>query len=144
MMSAPKRDKRSLLDGVSWADVKEDVKKQEVDAKEQEERIKEAQRLLEERAAVIPLPEPLEVTKKEFEEFFNADWNEDTNDNGFAGQDGLMLDPLEILKQCQVRLDDKELEEAQKEKEKREEEAKKEKKKREKEKKRQRGRRGND
>ena len=71
MMSAPKRDKRSLLDGVSWADVKEDVKRQEVDAKEQEERIKEAQRLLEERAAVIPLPEPLEVTKKEFEEFFN-------------------------------------------------------------------------
>ena len=123
-----------MLDGVSWADVKEDVKKQEVDAKEQEERVKEAQRLLEERAAVIPLPEPLEVTKKEVEEFFNADWNEDTNDNGFAGEDGLMLDPLETLKQCQlVRLDDKELEEAQKEKEKRE-----------KEKKRQRGRRGKD
>ena len=121
------------MDGVSWADVKEDVKKQEVDAKEQEERIKEAQRLLEERAAVIPLPEPLEVTKKDFEEFVNADWNEEANDNGFAGEDGLMLDPLETLKQCQVRLDDKELEEAQKEK-----------KKREKEKKRQRGRRGND
>ena len=132
-MSAPNRDKRSLLGGVSWADVKEDVKKQEVDAKEQEERIKEAQRLLEERAAVIPLPEPLEVTKKDFEEFVNADWNEEANDNGFAGEDGLMLDPLETLKQCQVRLDDKELEEAQKEKQKRG-----------KEKKRQRGRRGND
>ena len=101
--------------GVSWADVEEDVKKQEVDAREQEERIKEAQRLyvynppnhaymrdLEEQAAMIP-EHSQRVLKKDFEEFVNTDWNEDSNDNGFAVEDGLMLDPLETLKQCQVK-----------------------------------------
>ena len=130
---------RSLLESSSWAGTKEAVKKQESEAREQEERIKEAQRLLEVRAAEIP--EQLSVLKKDLEEFVNTDVNEDTNEDGFAGEDGLMSDPLETLRQWQggkVNLDKEELREAEKEKELKE--AKKEKGK----KKRQRGRRGND
>ena len=130
---------RSLLKSSSWAGTKEAVKKQESEAREQEERIKEAQRLLEVRAAEIP--EQLSVHKKDLEEFVNTDVNEDTNEDGFAGEDGLMSDPLETLRQWQggkVSLDKEELREAEKEKELKE--AKKEKEK----KKRQRGRRGND
>ena len=128
MMSA----NRSLLESSSWAGTKEAVKKQESEAREQEELIKEAQRLLEETAAVIP--ELLSVHKKDFEEFVNTDVNEFVNEDGFAGEDGLMSDPLETLRQCNVNLDKKELKEAEKEKQ--------EKEKQKKGKKRQRVRRG--
>ena len=125
---------RSLLESSSWDDIKEAVKKQERVAREEEERIKEAQRLLEETGAVIP--ELLGLPKKD-EEFVNADVNEfDTNEDGFAGEDGLMSDPLETLRQCKVSLDKQELEEAEKENGKKAE--------KEKGKKRQRGRRSND
>ena len=133
--------KRSLLESVSWDDTKESVKKQENEAREQDERIKEARRLLEETAAVIP-DQLGGVSKNHFEEFFNADVNEfDTNEDGFAGEDGLMSDPLETMRQCEVNLDKKELEEAEKEKQEKENQ---EKKKQEKGKKKQRGRRSND
>ena len=133
--------KRSLLESSSWEAVKEAVKKQEAEKREQDERIKEARRLLEETAAVIP-DQLGGVSKKDFEEFFNADVNEfDTNEDGFAGEDGLMSDPLETMRQCKVNLDKKELEEAEKEKQEKENQ---EKKKQEKGKKKQRGRRSND
>ena len=90
--------------------------------------------MLEEKAAVIP--DQLQVSKKDFEEFFN-DVNElDTNEDGLAAEDGLMSDPLDTLRQAIVNLDEKELEEAENENEKKKlEEA-------EKNKKRQRGQRG--
>jgi len=92
---------------------------------------------MEEAAAVIP--EMLEVAKKEFEEFVNADVNEfDTNEDGFAAENGLMSDPLETLRQCKVILDEKLLEEAEMEKQKRQENEKGKGKKRQK-----RGRRDN-
>ena len=128
--------KRSLLESPSWEAAKESLKKQEAEKREQDERIKEARRLLEETAAVIP-DQLGGVSKKDFEEFFNADVNEfDTNEDGFAGEDGLMSDPLETMRQCKVNLDNKELEEAEKEKQ--------EKEKPKKGKKKQRGRRSND
>ena len=129
------------MESPSWEAAKEAVKKQENETREQDERIKEARRLLEETAAVIP--DPLGgVSKNHFEEFFNADVNEfDTNEDGFAGEDGLMSDPLETMRQCKVNLDKKELEEAEKEKQEKENQ---EKKKQEKGKKKQRGRRSND
>ena len=91
--------------------------------------------MLEEKAAVIP--DQLQVSKKDFEEFYNADVNElDTNEDGLAAEDGLMSDPLDTLRQAIVNLDEKELEEAENENEKKKlEEA-------EKNKKRQRGQRG--
>ena len=108
----------------SWAEVEEDLKKQELEAREQEDRIKEAQRLLEEKAAVIP--DLLKVHKKNFEEFVNADVNEfDTNEDGFAREDGLMLNPLQTLRQSKVSLDNKELDEGKSEKERQEREKKK-------------------
>ena len=133
------------MESSSWAGTKEAVKKQESEAREQEERIKEAQikeaqRLLEVRAAEIP--EQLSVLKKDLEEFVNTDVNEDINEDGFAGEDGLMLNPLETLRQWQggkVSLDKEELREAEKEKELKEANKKEKGKK-----KRQRGRRGND
>ena len=86
--------------------------------------------MLEEKAAVIP--DQLQVSKKDFEEFIDAYVNED----GFAAEDGLMSDPLDTLRQAIVNLDEKELEEAENENEKKKlEEA-------EKNKKRQRGQRG--
>ena len=122
-MSVP--TERFLLEGRrSWAEVEEDLKKQELEAREQEDRIKEAQRLLEEKAAVIP--DLLKVHKKNFEEFVNADVNEfDTNEDGFAREDGLMLDPLQTLRQSKVSLDNKELDEGKSEKERQEREKKK-------------------
>ena len=122
-MSVP--TERFLLERCrSWAEVEEDLKKQELEAREQEDRIKEAQRLLEEKAAVIP--DLLKVHKKNFEEFVNADVNEfDTNEDGFAGEDGLMLNPLQTLRQSKVSLDNKELDEGKSEKERQEREKKK-------------------
>ena len=122
-MSVP--TERFLLEGRrSWAEVEEDLKKQELEAREQEDRIKEAQRLLEEKAAVIP--DLLKVHKKNFEEFVNADVNEfDTNEDGFAGEDGLMLNPLQTLRQSEVSLDNKEFDEGKSEKERQEREKKK-------------------
>ena len=108
----------------SWAEVEEDLKKQELEAGEQEDRIKEAQRLLEEKAAVIP--DLLKVHKKNFEEFVNADVNEfDTNEDGFAREDGLMLNPLQTLRQSKVSLDNKEFDEGKSEKKRQEREKKK-------------------
>ena len=108
----------------SWAEVEEDLKKQELEAREQEDRIKEAQPLLKEKAAVIP--DLLKVHKKNFEEFVNADVNEfDTNEDGFAREDGLMLNPLQTLRQSKVSLDNKELDEGKSEKERQEREKKK-------------------
>ena len=123
MMSVP--TERFLLEcRRSWAEVEEDLKKQELEAGEQEDRIKEAQRLLEEKAAVIP--DLLKVHKKNFEEFVNADVNEfDTNEDGFAREDGLMLNPLQTLRQSKVSLDNKELDEGKSEKERQEREKKK-------------------
>ena len=93
--------KRSLLESPSWEAAKEAVKKQEAEKREQDERIKEARRLLEETAAVIP-DQLGGVSKNHFEEFFNADVNEfDTNEDGFAGEDGLMSDPLETMRQLE-------------------------------------------
>ena len=123
MMSMP--TERFLLERRrSWAEVEEDLKKQELEAREEEDRIKEAQPLLEEKAAVIP--DLLKVHKKNFEEFVNADVNEfDTNEDGFAREDGLMLNPLQTLRQSEVSLDNKELDEGKSEKEREERDKKK-------------------
>ena len=81
----------------------------------------------------------LSVAKKDFEEFVNAGVNEfDTNEDGFAAEDGLMSDPLEALRQCKVFLDEQLIEEAEMEKQKRQENGKGKGKKRQK-----RGRKGN-
>ena len=82
-------------------------------ARELDNQIKEKEhsrlQLLEKNAADVP--DLVDAGKKEQEEFVNTDDTE-TNDDGFARADGLMMDPLDILNQCEVILDQKELEDA--------------------------------
>ena len=114
-MSTPKEaTKRTLLGPpASWEETKESLKKQEAKARELDDQIKEKEhsrlQLLEKNAADIP--DLVDAGKKEQEEFVNTDDTE-TTDDGFARADGLMMDPLDILNQCVVILDQKELEES--------------------------------
>ena len=115
-MSTPKEAiKRTLLGPfVSWEETKESLKKQEAKARELDnQRIKEKELVwlqhLEKNAADVP--DLVDAGRKEQEEFVNTDDTE-TTDDGFARADGLMMDPLDILNQCEVILDQKELEDA--------------------------------
>ena len=118
-MSTPKEaTERTLLGpSTSWEETKESLKKQEAKARELDNQIKEKEhsrlQLLEKNAADVPdlVDADADVGKKEQEEFVNTDDTE-TNDDGFARADGLMMDPLDILNQCVVILDQKELEES--------------------------------
>ena len=95
----------------SWEETKESLKKQEAKARELDDQVKEKEderlQILEKNAA--DLPDLVDAEKKEQEEFVNTDDTE-TNDDGFARADGLMMDPLDILNQCEVILDKEELE----------------------------------
>ena len=112
-MSTPKEaTERTLLGpSASWEETKESLKKQEAKARELDDQIKEKEhervQLLDKNAADIP--DLVDAGKKEQEEFVNTDDTE-TNDDGFARADGLMMDPLDILNQCEVVLDKEELE----------------------------------
>ena len=114
-MSTPKEAiKRTLLGPfVSWEETKESLKKQEAKARELDNQIKEKELVwlqhLEKNAADVP--DLVDAGKKEQEEFVNTDDTE-TTDDGFARADGLMMDPLDILNQCVVILDEEELEDA--------------------------------
>ena len=115
-MSTPSEEatKRTLLGpSARWEETKESLKKQEAKARELDDQIKEKEhervQLLDKNAADIP--DLVDAGKKEQEEFVNTDDTE-TNDDGFARADGLMMDPLDILNQCEVILDQKELEDA--------------------------------
>ena len=103
-MSTPSEEatKRTLLGpSARWEETKESLKKQEAKARELQH--------LEKNAADVP--DLVDAGKKEQEEFVNTDDTE-TTDDGFARADGLMMDPLDILNQCEVILDQKELEDA--------------------------------
>ena len=113
-MSTPSEEatKRTLLGpSASWEETKESLKKQEAKARELDNQIKEKEhsrlQLLEKNAADVP--DLVDAGKKEQEEFVNTDDTE-TNDDGFARADGLMMDPLDILNQCEVVLVKEELE----------------------------------
>ena len=113
-MSTPPKEaaERTLLGpSASWEETKESLKKQEAKARELDNQIKEKEhsrlQLLEKNAADVP--DLVDAGKKEQEEFVNTDDTE-TNDDGFARADGLMMDPLDILNQCEVVLDKEELE----------------------------------
>ena len=97
----------------SWEETKESLKKQEAKARELDNQIKEKELVwlqhLEKNAADVP--DLVDAGRKEQEEFVNTDDTE-TTDDGFARADGLMMDPLDILNQCEVILDQKELEDA--------------------------------
>ena len=114
-MSTPKEaTERTLLGpSASWEETKESLKKQDAKARELDNQIKEKEhsrlQLLEKNAADVP--DLVDAGKKEQEEFVNTDDTE-TTDDGFARADGLMMDPLDILNQCEVILDQKELEDA--------------------------------
>ena len=108
--SSKEATKRTLLGpSTSWEETKESLKKQVAKARELDNQIKEHMRLqlLEKNAA--DLPDLVDAEKKEQEEFVNTDDTE-TNDDGFARADGLMMDPLDILSQCEVILVKEELE----------------------------------
>ena len=85
--------------------------KSKAKARELDNQIKEKEhsrlQLLEKNAADVP--DLVDAGKKEQEEFVNTDDTE-TNDDGFARADGLMMDPLDILSQCEVILVKEELE----------------------------------
>ena len=87
--------------------------KSKAKARELDNQIKEKELVwlqhLEKNAADVP--DLVDAGKKEQEEFVNTDDTE-TTDDGFARADGLMMDPLDILNQCVVILDQKELEDA--------------------------------
>ena len=112
-MSTPKEaTERTLLGpSASWEETKESLKKQEAKARELDNQIKEKEHVwlqhLEKNAADVP--DLVDAGKKEQEEFVNTDDTE-TNDDGFARADGLMMDPLDILSQCEVILDKEEIE----------------------------------
>ena len=113
-MSTPSEEatKRTLLGpSARREETKESLKKQEAKARELDDQIKEKEhervQLLDKNAADIP--DLVDAGKKEQEEFVNTDDTE-TNDDGFARADGLMMDPLDILNQCEVILDREELE----------------------------------
>ena len=114
-MSTPKEAiKRTLLGPfASWEETKESLKKQEAKARELDNQIKEKEhsrlQLLEKNAADVP--DLVDAGRKEQEEFVNTDDTE-TTDDGFARADRLMMDPLDILNQCVVILDQEELEDA--------------------------------
>ena len=103
---------RTLLGpSASWEETKESLKSQTAKARELDNQIKEKEhvrlQLLEKNAADIP--DLVDAGKKEQEEFVNTDDTE-TTDDGFARADGLMMDPLDILSQCEVILDKEEIE----------------------------------
>ena len=113
-MSTPSEEatKRTLLGpSARREETKESLKKQEAKARELDDQIKEKEhervQLLDKNAADIP--DLVDAGKKEQEEFVNTD-DPETTDDGFARADGLMMDPLDILNQCEVILDQKELE----------------------------------
>ena len=115
-MSTPSEEatKRTLLGpSARREETKESLKKQEAKARELDNQIKEKELVwlqhLEKNAADVP--DLVDAGKKEQEEFVNTDDTE-TNDDGFARADGLMMDPLDIFNQCVVILDQKELEDA--------------------------------
>ena len=111
-----KRGKRYLLGDKSpiWENTKVLLKKQRVEAKAQEDLIKEGVKKLKEeqeaRAAVIP---SLHLSsKKTEEEFVNEELVEE---DGICFEESLMLNPLSTLRRCASELDPDELEAAREE-----------------------------
>ena len=111
-----KRGKRYLLGDKSpiWENTKKLLKKQRVEAKAQEDLIKEGVKKLKEeqeaRAAVIP---SLHLSsKKTEEEFVNEELVEE---DGICFEESLMVNPLSTLRRCASELDPDELEAAREE-----------------------------
>lgn len=111
-----KRGKRYLLGDKSpiWENTKVLLKKQRVEAKAQEDLIKEGVKKLKEeqeaRAAVIP---SLHLSsKKTEEEFVNEELVEE---DGICFEESLMVNPLSTLRRCASELDPDELEAAREE-----------------------------
>jgi len=111
-----KRGKRYLLGDKSpiWENTKKLLKKQRVEAKAQEDLIKEGVKKLKEeqeaRAAVIP---SLHLSsKKTEEEFVNEELVEE---DGICFEESLMVNPLRTLRRCASELDPDELEAAREE-----------------------------